>query len=168
MHGLLGRLDAIGPRGVFPLSGLTAATFGADRVALVGEAGHVIPPIGAQGLNLGLRDAAVLAECVAEAAAADRDPGGADALASYETARRGDVTARIWTVDVLNRSLLSALLPVHLARGAGLFALKAIAPLRRAAISQGLQPSGALPRLMRPGGGGLLAPRGAMPSAAIG
>jgi 2-octaprenyl-6-methoxyphenol hydroxylase len=168
MHGLLGRLDAIGPRGVFPLSGLTAATFGANRVALVGEAGHVIPPIGAQGLNLGLRDAAMLAEWVAEAAAADRDPGGADTLASYDTARRGDVTARIWTVDVLNRSLLSNLLPVHLARGAGLFALKAIAPLRRAAISQGLQPSGALPRLMRPGGGGLLAPRRAMPSAATG
>ena len=152
LHGLLGPIGVIGPRGAFPLSGLTAETFGANRVALVGEAGHVIPPIGAQGLNLGLRDAAALADCVAEAAAAGRDPGGAETLASYHAARRGDVASRIWGVDLLNRSLLSDFLPVHLARGAGMFALKSIPALRRFAIGQGLQPTGALPRLMRPGG----------------
>ncbi len=168
LHGLLGRVAAIGPRGVFPLSGLTAETFGANRVALVGEAGHVIPPIGAQGLNLGLRDAAMLAECVADAAAAGRDLGGPRTLAAYDDARRGDIGARIWTVDLLNRSLLSHLLPVHLARGAGLYALKAIAPLRRIAMSHGLQPSGALPRLMQAGGGGLLAAAPRAAPAAIG
>ena len=67
LQGLLGSIHAPGARAVHPLSGLSAERMGQNRVALVGEAAHVIPPIGAQGLNLGLRDACVLAECVAEA-----------------------------------------------------------------------------------------------------
>ncbi|MGE0022827.1 MAG: FAD-dependent monooxygenase [Hyphomicrobium sp.] len=142
LQGLLGGVGEITPRAVFPLSGLTAEAFGRNRVALVGEAGHVIPPIGAQGLNLGLRDAATLAECVALALARGLDPGGAGTLDDYNRRRRPDVTSRIATVDVLNRSLLSSLLPVHLARGFGLVALKTFAPLRRIAIREGLGPSG--------------------------
>lgn len=157
--GLLGPVGDLGPRAVFPLAGLTAAAFGRNRVALVGEAGHVIPPIGAQGLNLGFRDAATLAECVADALAAGRDVGGADTLDAYSARRRVDVTSRIATVDVLNRSLLSPLGPVHLARGLGLVALKTVGPLRRLAIREGLQPTGTDADLLRPGGHHALARR---------
>jgi 2-octaprenyl-6-methoxyphenol hydroxylase len=157
LQGLLGSLGAIAPRAVFPLSGLTADRFGANRVALVGEAGHVIPPIGAQGLNLGIRDAATLADCVAEALAEGRDPGGSPVLDAYSARRRPDVTSRITTIDVLNRSLISGLVPVHLARGLGLIALKTLGPLRRLAIREGLQPSQALPSLLKPDGASLLA-----------
>ncbi len=163
LQGLLGALGEIAPRAVFPLSGLTAERFGGNRVALVGEAGHVIPPIGAQGLNLGIRDAAALADCVAEALAAGRDPGGSVALDAYSARRRSDVTSRITTIDVLNRSLISDFVPVHLARGMGLVALKTFGPLRRLAIREGLQPSQSLPSLLKPEGAALLAERSRRP-----
>lgn len=152
LQGLLGSITTITPRAAFPLSGLTADTFAANRVVLVGEAGHVIPPIGAQGLNLGLRDAATLADCVAAALWRSEDIGSSGVLNSYAKARRADVTSRIWTIDLLNRSLITALLPVQLARGAGLYALQAIEPLRRFLLREGIQPSGAIPTLMQQGG----------------
>ena len=127
---------------------MTARVFAARRVALVGEAAHVIPPIGAQGLNLGLRDAATIAELVVEAREADRDPGSPELLAQYDRMRRADVTARTAAVDVLNRSLLSDFLPVQSARGFGLYLLDRIAPLRRAVMREGVEPA-AQPRLMR-------------------
>ncbi len=149
LQGLLGSIGEIGPRAAFPLSGLTAEPFAQSRVALVGEAGHVIPPIGAQGLNLGLRDAATIAEIAAAAVARGDDPGGPQALDAYARARRIDVTSRVWTVDVLNRSLISGLLPVHMVRGAGIAALNLLGPLRRAVVREGLEPSGPVPALMR-------------------
>src|SRR5581483_7746845 len=76
LQGLLGRLEDAGPRAAYPLSGLHAECMGQRRIALVGEAAHVIPPIGAQGLNLGLRDAATLADCVAAARTQGDDIGG--------------------------------------------------------------------------------------------
>jgi len=163
LAGLLGTVGEIGPRRVFPLAGLEAARLGQNRVALVGEAAHVIPPIGAQGLNLGLRDAATLAEVLAAARSHGGDIGGADMLESYHEARARDVASRTRGVDLLNRSLLSELLPAQLARGAGLHALKTIAPLRRWAMAAGMAPPGPLPRLMQPGGGGLLEERGGTP-----
>jgi len=66
LHGILGEVLDVGPRSIFPLSGLTAVNFAKNRIALVGEAGHVVPPIGAQGLNLAFRDAAFLSEAIAE------------------------------------------------------------------------------------------------------
>ncbi len=159
LQGLLGSVGEVSPRTVFPLSGLTAKTFGRARVALVGEAGHVIPPIGAQGLNLGLRDAAVLADGVAEATARRQDPGSPAVLDAYEARRRTDVASRVMTVDLLNRSLISGFLPFHLARGIGLHALKSIGPLRRYLVHEGLQPSSAVPTLMRQGGAALMAAR---------
>lgn len=149
LGGLLGTLSALTPRRVFPLSGQTAKVLGQNRIALIGEAGHIIPPIGAQGLNLSLRDAATLAELASDAVAKGLDPGSAALLAEYGSRRQRDVTGRVWTIDLMNRSLLSGLLPVHLARGAGLVALKAIAPLRHMVMREGMAPSYATPRLMQ-------------------
>ena len=77
-----------GPAPLYPLSGSRTERMAARRIALVGEAAHVIPPIGAQGLNLGLRDAAALAECVADAQALGQDIGGAEVLAAYQRCAR--------------------------------------------------------------------------------
>jgi 2-octaprenyl-6-methoxyphenol hydroxylase len=150
LHGLLGPVGDLGPRGVFPLSGLSAATAGRRRIALVGEAAHVIPPIGAQGLNLGLRDVACLADCVADAQAAGADIGGDGVLEAYGRMRRTDIASRIWGIDLLNRSLLATAAPVQTLRGFGLHLLKAFAPARRLAVREGLGPSFIAPRLMQP------------------
>lgn len=141
LHGVLGGVGPIGPRRLFPLSGLRADRYGRSRVALVGEAAHVIPPIGAQGLNLGLRDAAAIAACVSEAKRSGDDCGRDAVLDRYHALRDSDITARTFAVDLLNRSLMSGLTPVHLARGAGLHLLRAVPTLRRALILQGLGPS---------------------------
>jgi 2-octaprenyl-6-methoxyphenol hydroxylase len=94
----------------------------------------------------------VLADCIADARAAGRDPGLPGTLDAYSALRRPDVTSRIAAVDVLNRSLISDLVPVHLARGFGLAALKTIGPLRRRAIREGLQPSPEIATLLSPDG----------------
>lgn len=149
LQGLLGPVGEMGPRAVFPLSGLVALSAARNRVALVGEAAHVIPPIGAQGLNLGLRDAALIADRVGEALRLGGDIGSPQTLERYARARRLDIVTRAWSIDVLNRSLISGFLPVQLLRGLGLHALKAIGPLRRLAIREGLAPSYVAPSLMR-------------------
>ena len=151
LQGLLGHVGAIGPRRLFPLSGLTAEAYARSRVALIGEAGHVIPPIGAQGLNLGFRDAATLADCVAEAMARGDDVGGQEVMQRYHQLRKVDVETRIMAVDALNRTLLSTLLPVSLLRGFGMHLIRAFGPLKRALIRQGLEPVGARPKLMEVG-----------------
>jgi 2-octaprenyl-6-methoxyphenol hydroxylase len=149
LGGLLGEIYSPAPRGSFPLSWLAADRLGGSRVVLVGEAAHVIPPIGAQGLNLGLLDVAVLADCADAAASAGEEPGGPVMIERYEQARRLDIERRMRAVDLVNRSLTSGLLPVTLARGAGLHALAAMPALRRRAMLAGLMPHGPLPRLMR-------------------
>ena len=146
----LGPVTSPGPRAAFPVAGLTAKQLAHNRTALIGEAAHIMPPIGAQGLNLGLRDAAALADCVAQALAQGHDPGGLAALAEYARARQLDVLSRAVGVDLLNRSLLTGLLPVQAARGVFLAGLNAFAPLRRLVMRVGLEPPSALPSLMRP------------------
>ncbi|MCC6779102.1 MAG: UbiH/UbiF family hydroxylase [Hyphomicrobiales bacterium] len=146
-HSILGKISVEPGRGFFPLTVETATCFGARRVALVGEAAHVIPPIGAQGLNLGLRDGAIIGELVVEARRRDSDVG--EVTARYERMRRADVESRTLAVDLLNRSLLSDFLPLQGARGLGLFLLQQIGPLRRAMMREGVMPMAAQPRLMR-------------------
>jgi 2-octaprenyl-6-methoxyphenol hydroxylase len=148
-HSILGRIEVEPGHGRFPLAVETAHAFGRNRIALVGEAAHLIPPIGAQGLNLGLRDAACIGELAVDALRHGGDPGTSDRLAQYDRLRRADVTSRAFAVDALNRTLLSDFLPAQAARGFGLYLLDRIGPLRRAAMREGIAPAAWQPRLMR-------------------
>ena len=109
----------------------------------------MFPPIGAQGLNLGLRDAAHLVDILGDARDRGEALDGDSARARYESARRVDVGLRGAGVDLLNRTLLADFLPADFLRGAGLLALDRIGPLRRMAMRMGIAPPGAPPRLMR-------------------
>jgi 2-octaprenyl-6-methoxyphenol hydroxylase len=153
LSGLLGAVSDVGTRAEFPVAGLTANRLAAKRTVLLGEAAHILPPIGAQGLNLGFRDAAALADCIADALREARDPGGEDVLDAYARARRLDVMTRTLGVDLLSRSLLTSLPPLQAARGIVLHGLKALPPLRRAVMRLGLTPPTELPSLMRPASG---------------
>lgn len=137
MQSMLGKVTIDSPRQFYPLSAQTPSRFASRRIMLVGEAAHVFPPIGAQGLNLGLRD---VEEAVASASKFVSDPGGEEAIRYYNASRRGDVLLRTGAVDLLNRSLLSGFLPVQLARSAGLAALDALPPLRGLFMREGLRP----------------------------
>jgi len=150
LSGALGRVSDPGPRRAFPMRGLTARTFAAQRVFLAGEAAHVMPPIGAQGLNMSLRDAALAVELIADALAFGDDPGATRVTAVYDRRRRRDVAPRLAIVDAMNRSLLTGLAPVGALRALGLQALAALPPLKRYAMTVGLGgAAGDLPRLMR-------------------
>ncbi len=148
-HSVLGRVTLEPGIGYFPLAVETARSFAGSRIALAGEAAHRIPPIGAQGLNLGLRDAALIAELAAQAVREGRDPGGADVLAHYDRDRRADVISRTFAVDLLNRTLLSGFLPFQGARGLGVYLMNSVGPLRRALMREGIAPASAQPDLMR-------------------
>jgi 2-octaprenyl-6-methoxyphenol hydroxylase len=149
-HSILGRMQAEDGRGIYPLAVETARSFAAHRIVLIGEAAHLMPPIGAQGLNLGLRDAACIGELVVEARRRGADIGAADLLSRYDAMRRADVASRSLAVDLLNRTLLSDFLPVQGARGLGLYLIDRVGPLRRAVMREGVAPlGGAQPRLMR-------------------
>ncbi len=146
---MLGAMRVDGPRGLVPMRGLSVATPVANRLALIGEAAHVFPPIGAQGLNLGLRDAAALRDAVVAARKSGRDPGSRQALSGFGRGRVLDAQLRGKAVDLLNRSLLTAILPVDALRGLGLVALSNIAPLRQMVMREGVQPRLGAPSLMR-------------------
>jgi 2-octaprenyl-6-methoxyphenol hydroxylase len=150
LYGLLGPVTHVGARASFPLLSATACSLTAPRIALAGEAAHILPPIGAQGLNLGFRDAAALADCVAETFARNGDPGAPRVLHAYAEARRLDVATRSVVVDLLSRSLLTDLLPIHAARSLFLRGLRHIGPLRRLVMRAGLGPPTELQSLMRP------------------
>ncbi|MBS7542873.1 UbiH/UbiF family hydroxylase [Ancylobacter oerskovii] len=148
-HSLLGKMRLDGPRGAFPLAARTAERFASGRIFLLGEAAHIIPPIGAQGLNLGIRDAATLAELAGTARRTGQDIAGAEVAAAYERRRRADVGSRSLAVDLFNRSLLTDFLPVQGVRGLGLWALGRSATLRRLVMREGVGPTRDVPPLMR-------------------
>ena len=132
IHGAM-RLDSA--PALFPLKAALADRFAARRTLLIGEAAHVFPPIGAQGLNLGFRDVAALRRVLARHRG---DPGSPEALEEFHSARQGDVRSRTLAVELLNRSLLTDFLPVQAARGFGLALAASVPPLRRALLRQGL------------------------------
>ncbi len=132
---ILGRVTVDSPAQLFALKSGEAQHLSAARLVLIGEAGHVLPPIAAQGFNLTIRDIDALAGLVARHG---DDCGGSGVTEAFDRARRGDVELRRLSVDLINRSLMSDLLPAQLARGAGLFALARSGPLRRLAMGVGL------------------------------
>ena len=140
-HSILGRMTVEPGRNLFPLAIERPQSFGRDRIALVGEAAHVVPPIGAQGLNLGLRDAADIARLAGEAIPAGQDPGTHAVLQRYDRARRPDILSRTFAIDIANRSLLNDFLPLQPVRAVGMHLLGAIGPLRRFAMREGLTPT---------------------------
>jgi 2-octaprenyl-6-methoxyphenol hydroxylase len=137
-HRILGRIEIDGPRGIVPLSTLRVGQLQRGRLALAGEAAHAVPPIGAQGLNLGFADMAMLVQLAAAAREQGGDIGGETVLARYQQARLRDVQVRTTAIDGLNRALLSGLLPLDLARGFGLGLIARIGPFRRAVMRAGL------------------------------
>ncbi|MBN8534949.1 MAG: FAD-dependent monooxygenase [Rhizobiales bacterium] len=143
----LGPLTLEGPQGRVPMQKLVAERLVAARIALVGEAAHAFPPIGAQGLNLGFRDCDALVRRIVEARRAGKDIGSASVLEDYARERMLDVEARSAGVDMLNTALIGNLLPLDLARAAGLSLFNAIPPLRRIAmrIGGGMPAFGAKP-----------------------
>jgi 2-octaprenyl-6-methoxyphenol hydroxylase len=140
-HSILGRINVEPGRHLFPLAIEQPRQFSNARVALVGEAAHVVPPIGAQGLNMGLRDAADIADIVGQAMASGEDPGSPQVLKRYDKARRADVVSRTFAIDLANRSLFSDFLAVQGLRAAGLHLIGSFGPLRRLAMREGLAPS---------------------------
>jgi 2-octaprenyl-6-methoxyphenol hydroxylase len=127
----LGRIAFETTPQAYPLAFGVARTFVAERMALLGDAAHVIHPIAGQGLNLGLHDAAALAETIADALRLGMDPGGADALDNYERARRADITAMGLMTDGLNRLFSNDVLPLRLIRDLGLGLVDRMPGLKR-------------------------------------
>ncbi len=140
-HSILGRVQVEAGRNVFPLTIESPGQFASHRIALVGESAHVLPPIGAQGLNMGLRDAADIADIAANAMLLGEDPGSPQVLARYQSARRADVASRKIAIDIANRSLLSDFIAMQSLRAAGMHLLSSFGPLRRLAMREGLAPS---------------------------
>lgn len=137
MQSMLGKVTVEDGVQSWPLSSMMADRFGKGRVALVGEAGHAFPPIGAQGLNLSLRDIMTLTDLLG--ASIDKPIAG-DAGNAFERRRKVDVMSRTWSVDLLNRSLLSSFLPVQMLRAAGLHLLSGLSPLRSTIMREGIEP----------------------------
>ncbi len=127
----LGAVRPIGRRWSYPLSAMHAARYTAERLALVGDAAHGIHPIAGQGLNLGFRDVAALAEMVIEAVNAGEDPGGAALLARYQAARRPDSLVMLGATHVLERLFTSRLPPLRIARRLGIAAVDRMPELKR-------------------------------------
>lgn len=137
----LGPVRGVAPRHGHPLIGVLAHRLAAPRVALLGEAAHVLSPIGAQGLNLSLRDIDVLAALLATATARRADVGNPELLAAYERQRMPDIRARFLAVDGLNRAVASEVELIHAARGMGLRLVGAMPPLRRGLMYAMMRPS---------------------------
>jgi len=145
----LGPVEPIGPRWSYPLALLLAENYTAARLALVGEAAHVIHPIAGQGLNLGIRDVAALAELVIDARRLGLDIGDDSLLERYQQWRRFDALALAGVTDGLNRLFSNSVPPLRLARNVGLAAVNLIAPLKRLLMRDAMGITGNLPRLVR-------------------
>ena len=145
----LGALRAIGGRWAYPLSLTHAERYVDHRLALIGDAAHSIHPIAGQGLNLGLRDVAALAETLVDARRLGLDLGAADVLARYQSWRRFDNLMLIAATDSLNRLFSNDLAPIRLARDLGLAMVNRLPPLKRVFMRHAMGLVGDLPRLIR-------------------
>jgi 2-octaprenyl-6-methoxyphenol hydroxylase len=147
----LGAVEPTGPRWSYPVSLLIAERFVAERLALVGEAAHVIHPIAGQGLNLGIRDLAVLAELIVDARRLGLDIGAPDLLERYERWRRVDTLTLAVVTDALNRLFSNDVAPLRWVRDIGLAAIDKLPPVKRFFMQHAMGTVGELPRLVRGG-----------------
>lgn len=149
LQSILGKVTVEDGVQAWPLSGMTALNYGKGRAAFVGEAAHAFPPIGAQGLNLSLRDVMVLEDLAGDDVS---KPIAATIGNRFDRRRKVDVLSRTASVDLLNRSLLSSFLPVQMLRAAGIHLLSALSPLRHFVMREGVAPGrgfGAFPAMLR-------------------
>ncbi|MGH6727673.1 MAG: ubiquinone biosynthesis hydroxylase [Pseudolabrys sp.] len=145
----LGELKAIGARRAFPLGLFTARSFIAERLALIGDAAHIIHPIAGQGLNMGLRDVAALAEAIADAARLGLDIGAADVLERYQRWRRFDTMTMGVATDGLNKLFSNRSDVLRLARDVGLGLVERLPALKRVFIREAAGFTGDVPKLLR-------------------
>lgn len=145
----LGTLELVGPRFAYPLGLMHADRYTDRRLALIGDAAHAIHPIAGQGLNLGIRDVAALAEAVVDAMRLGLEPGDATVLDRYEAWRRVDNTTLVAVTDVLNRLFSNDVTPIRAARDLGLAGVGAVPPLKRLFMRHAMGVVGDLPRLVR-------------------
>ncbi len=145
----LGEISVAGPRQVYPLGFSVARSFIAERIALVGDAAHTIHPIAGQGLNMGLRDVAALAEVIVDAARLGLDIGGADVLERYQRWRRFDTMTMGAATDGLNRLFSNHSDVLRLARDIGLGVVDRLPGLKNLFIRQAAGITGEVPKLLR-------------------
>ncbi len=145
----LGDMAVVGPRRAYPLGLWVARSFIAERLALVGDAAHVIHPIAGQGLNMGLRDVAALAEAVVDAVRLGGDPGDAEVLARYQRWRRFDTMTMCVSTDGLNRLFSNRSDAIRLVRDIGLGVVERLPALKRLFIREAAGLAGDVPKLLR-------------------
>lgn len=145
----LGAISLAGARFSYPLRLSLAERFTGERLALAGDAAHGIHPIAGQGLNLGLRDVAALAEVLAEAGRRGEDIGGSAVLARYQRWRRFDTAALAVATDGVNRLFSNDSAPLRALRGVGMGIVGALPGLRRTFMREAAGLTGTLPRLLR-------------------
>ncbi len=145
----LGAVEPVGPRWSYPVGLMLAERYVDRRLALIGEAAHVIHPIAGQGLNLGIRDVAALAEIVIDQRRLGLDIGDAVPLRRYQEWRRLDTMMLAAVTDGLNRLFSNSIPPLRLARDVGLAAVNRLPPLKRFLMRDAMGITGTLPRLVR-------------------
>jgi 2-octaprenyl-6-methoxyphenol hydroxylase len=145
----LGEITTIGPRRALPLGFFVARSFIAERIALVGDAAHVIHPVAGQGLNMGLKDVAALAEVIVDAVRLGLDPGAAEVLERYQRWRRFDTMAMGLATDGLNRLFSNRSAVLRLARDVGLGLVDRVPNLKRLFIREAAGLVGEVPKLLR-------------------
>ena len=145
----LGMVEPVGPRWTYPLQLMLAERYVDRRLALVGEAAHVIHPIAGQGLNLGIRDVAALAEIIIDARRLGLDIGDDPLLRRYQQWRRLDALLLAAVTDGLNRLFSNSIGPLRLIRDLGLAVVNRLPPVKRFLMRDAMGVTGDLPRLVR-------------------